>query len=171
MTQVNNKTRSEVTPHRLAAGIGMVLLAIVWAAGWFTSGNPFSGMDSSAAVMGIIAGVFVAWNLLSSVIAAGFFHAASLNPATTYRGYKSASLRLVITGIIMLFPVPLMAQSLGNSPWGRALALIITGISMAAIIFGRARLGQIETRLNALAKRDKVMGAEIEEIEQIGETG
>jgi hypothetical protein len=171
MTQVKNKTRSEVTSHRLAAGIGMVLLAIVWAAGWFASGDPFKEMDSPATVMGIIAGVFVAWNLLSSVIAAGFFHAASTNPSTTYRGYRTASFRLVVTGILMLFPVPLMAQSLGNSPWGRALALIITGISMAAIIFGRARLAQIENRLNALAKRDISMGAEIEEIEQLGEPG
>jgi hypothetical protein len=149
----------------------MVLLATLWAAGWFTSGDPFKDMDSPAAVMGIVAGVFAAWNLVSSVIAAGFFHAASLNPSTTYRGYKNASFRLVVTGIIMLFPVPVMAQVLGNSPWGRALALVITGISIAAIIFGRARLSQIETRLNALAKRENVRGAEIEEIEQIGEAG
>ena len=168
-TGMSDNNRKAVFMHRLAAGTGMVLLALVWAAGWFTGADPFIKLESASAVMGIVAAVFAAWNLLAGVIAAGFFHAASVYPAASFRKYQNSSLRLVVTGIIFLFPVPIAAQVLGNSPWGRALALVITGISICAIIFGRARLRLIESRLNTLAE-GQASGSMIEEIEQLGES-
>jgi len=149
----------------------MVLLAMVWAAGWFTLPDAFKDTQAPIVVMGLIAGVFAAWNLLACVISAGFFHAASVLSAVKYRAYRGASLRLVIVGIVLLFPVPIAAQVLGNSPLGRALSLIITGMSIAAIVFGRARLRLIERRLESLVEGDKILLAPIEEIEQIGEMG
>jgi hypothetical protein len=149
----------------------MVLLAMVWAAGWFTLPDAFEDTRAPIVVMGLIAGVFTAWNLLACVVAAGFFHAASVLSAVKYRAYRGASLRLVIVGIVLLFPVPIAAQVLGNSPLGRALSLIITAMSIMAIVFGRARLRLIERRLESLAEGDKILLAPIEEIEQIGETG
>jgi hypothetical protein len=149
----------------------MVLLALLWASGWFTGGDKFKDVENPLAVMGIVAAVFAAWNLLSAVIAAGFFHAASVYPAKTYLSYKAASLRLVICGILMLFPVPIMAQVLGDSATGRALALIITSISIAAVIFSRARLRLIENRLMALWGITRTKSTTIEEFEQFGEPG
>ena len=148
----------------------MTLLAAVWATGWFTFGNPFKDAQTPLVQIGLTACVLIAWNLLATVIAAGFFHAAGIYPAKRFRSYRNASLRLVIVGIILLFPVPAMAQVLGNTPPGRALALVITGMSIAAIVFGRARLILIQERLRVLSGSAKGSLAPIEEIDQIGET-
>ena len=128
----------------------MVLLAIIWAAGWFTPPDSFEGNENRILLIAITATVIAAWSLLASVIAAGFFHAASKHSSNTVRGYKFASLRLLIVGIIFLFPGPIMAQVLGMSMTGRALALFITAISISTILFGRARINQIEGRIAVL---------------------
>lgn len=141
-------------PHRLIAGLGMVLLAIVWAAGWFTPPDPFKGTESPALLMVITATVIGAWTLLSAVIAAGFFHAASKHPAKTYRKYRMASLRLLLAGLLILFPGPVIAQVLGTTMAGRALALLITSISIATIVFGRARIIQMESHMAALLRQE-----------------
>lgn len=156
----------------MAAGTGMVLLAVVWASGWFIPIHSFEDTQSTAVLITLIACVFMAWNLLAGVIAAGFFHAASHYDATGFKAYKNASLRLVITGIVVLFPMPLAALVLGHSPLGRALSLVITCISIAAIVFGRQRLRIIEERLAFFAKRHGSSTlVPIEEIEQLGEPG
>jgi hypothetical protein len=148
----------------------MVLLALLWASGWFTGVDKFRDVENPLAVMGIVAAVLAAWNLLSAVIAAGFFHAASVYPSKTFKAYKAASFRLVLCGLIMLFPVPVMAQVLGNSAGGRALALIITSISIAGVIFSRARLRLIENRLTSLWGLTRTESTTVEEIDQFGET-
>jgi len=130
----------------------MVLLAAIWAAGWFAPSDSFTGADFPWVHMALSAGTLAAWNLLGCVIAAGFFHAASKHAASAFRRYRLASLRLLIIGIIFVFPVPIMAQMLGRSPQGRALALLITAMSIATIIFGRARIKLIEDRLAHLAR-------------------
>lgn len=149
--------KNPVLPYRLAAGIVMVLLAVVWAIGWFTSPtNLFAGTEAPVVLSILTALVLGAWNLIACVIAAGFFHAASVIHAETWRGFRSASLRLVLTGMIFLFPVPLMAQVLGSSIPGRALALFITGMSIAAVIFGRARINSIGERLREFAEAEEL---------------
>lgn len=142
-----------IFPHRLAAGLGMVLLAIVWAYGWITApSNLFLHEEHAGLMRYLTTLILAAWNLLSCVIAAGFFHAASINKPVTFRKYRLASLWLLIGGIIFLFPVPFMTQVLGREPVGRALALIITGMSFAAIAFGRARINVIYNRLKEFAE-------------------
>ncbi|MCK4719033.1 hypothetical protein KAU08_00165, partial [bacterium] len=84
---------------------------------------------------------------LCCVIAAGFFHAASVNQAKTFVKYRIVSLLLLILGTLILFPVPMMSQVLGDGAIGRAMALLVTGMSFAAIAFGRARINVIYTRL------------------------
>jgi hypothetical protein len=167
---VKNPVEQAILSHRIVAGLGMVLLAVVWAIGWFTPGNPFKNAESPGVQISLTAAVFVAWNLLAAVIAAGFFHAASVHPAKLFGKYRRASLFLVVIGIVLLFPVPIMAQILGTSPLGRAYALLITGMSIAAIVFGRARLRLIQERLAALSGCVKTSLAPIEDIDQIGET-
>jgi hypothetical protein len=98
--------------------------------------------------------VLGAWNLLSCVISAGFFHAASIAKAATFGQYKIKSLWFFIGGIIFLFPVPLMTQVLGREPVGRALALIITCMSLATIAFGRARINAIYSNLWEIAESE-----------------
>ena len=144
--------RRAILPFRLAAGIGMVLLAVVWVVGWFTSPqNLFANTESPIVLAVLTTLVLGAWNLIACVIAAGFFHAASVHHAANFRAYRSAGLRLVLVGIIFLFPVPMMTEVLGSNIPGRALALVITGMSIAAIIFGRARINIIAKRLEELA--------------------
>ena len=167
---MKNPVDQAILPHRIVAGIGMVLLAVVWAIGWLTPGDPFENAQAPAVQISLTASVLVAWNLLAAVIAAGFFHAASVYPAKLFGKYRSTSLFLVVIGIILLFPVPIMAQILGTSPLGRAYALLITGMSIAAIVFGRARLKLIQERLASLSGSVKASLAPIEEIDQIGET-
>jgi len=145
-----------ILPFRLTAGIVMVLLAIVWVLGWFTSpANLFTGTEAPVVLSILTALVLGAWNLIACVIAAGFFHAASVIHAETYFAYRNASLRLVLIGMIFLFPVPLMTQVLGSSIPGRALALLITGMSIAAVIFGRARINSIGEHLIELAEAEE----------------
>jgi len=135
----------------------MVLLAAVWLAGWFISpANLFADTDAPLLLALLTALVLAAWNLLGCVIAAGFFHAASRHPAMTFRGFRAASLRLTILGILFLFPVPLMAQVLGSSPQGRALALLVTAMSLAAVVFARARIRLIARRLALLEELSKL---------------
>ena len=148
---MKNQIRSPAFPHRLAAGLAMVLLAVIWATGWFTPPDPFVASEKPLLMMLILALVFVAWNLLSCAVAAGFFHAASKHPASTFRAYRNASLRLVILAVLFLFPIPIAAQVLGSSPGGRALSLFVTLISLAGVVFGRTRLNLIELRLLELA--------------------
>jgi hypothetical protein len=168
---VKDPVRTAILSYRIAAGIGMVLLAVVWAGGWFIPGDVFENTQSPGVLIGLVAAVFAAWNLLAAVIATGFFHAASHYTAKTYGAYRSASFRLVILGLLVLFVVPLAALVLGTSPIGRALSLAITGISICAIIFGRARLRVIESRLISYAAEDRSTLVPIEEVEQLGETG
>lgn len=166
---MKNDIEKSVFPHRLAAGIGMVSLSLVWAAGWFIESNAFRNSSSSFVLITLPALVFMAWNIVSGVIAAGFFHAASRHHMKSFKAYRKASLGLLIIGILFLFPVPIMALSLGNSTLGRVYSLIITGISIAAIIFGRARIEQIREKLGNLASSGKPDLAPFEEIEQLGE--
>jgi hypothetical protein len=168
---VKDPSQTAILPYRLIASLAMVLLAVIWAMGWFAGRDRFAESVSPLVLVSLTASVFLAWSLVAAVIAAGFFHAASIHSATTYRGYRAASLTLVIIGILLLFPVPLMATVLGHSPVGRALALLVTCVSIAAIIFGRARLGMIHDRLTRLYEGSNVSLAPIEEIDQIGETG
>ena len=142
-------------PHRLIAGTGMVLLAAVWAAGWFTPPDPYADTESPLLLMVLTAATLAAWNLLACVVAVGFFHAAGLHPGKTFRAFRLGSLRLEIMGVIFLFPVPLMAQVLGGSALGRSLALFITAMSIAAVMFGRARMRLVESHLGELARRDE----------------
>lgn len=135
----------------------MVLLALVWAVGWFTSPlNLFAATDKGLVLSLLTTMVLGAWNLIGCVIAAGFFHAASVNPAETFRHYRNASLRLILIGMIFLFPVPLMTQVLGSSIQGRALALLITGMSIATVLFGRARINAVAGRLHQLAESEEL---------------
>ncbi len=135
----------------------MVLLAAVWALGWYTPPDPFSGTEAPLVLIIVTATVLASWNLVAGVIAAGFFHASSIHPASTFRSYRLASLRLMAVGIFWLFPVPLMAQVLGATAAGRALSLLVTVISIAAIVFGRARLHLVEERLDELSRIDARM--------------
>ncbi len=144
--------------YYLIAGTGLVLLAFVWAAGWMTApANPFEDGENPGRLMMLTALVLGAWNLVSCVIAAGFFHAASKHPAETFRGYRLASIRLFFMGVAFLFPVPLMTQVMGSDPTGRALAIVIVGISMAGIVFGRARINAIGERLGELAEAEDAL--------------
>lgn len=147
----------------------MVLLALLWAAGWLNGADPFKNSQYPSMLIYILGGVFLAWALLSSVIASGFFHAASIYKSPNLHAYRRSALRLVITGLIILFIVPTMAQSLGNSPIGRTLSLFVTAISLCAIIFNRARMVIIENRMREMALTGQPGPAHIEEIEQIGE--
>jgi hypothetical protein len=150
-------SQKALLPYRLTAGIVMVLLAIVWATGWFMSpANLFAGTEAPVVLTVLTSLVLGAWNLIACVIAAGFFHAASVIQAETYRAYRNASLRLVLIGMIFLFPVPLMAQVLGSSIQGRSLALFITGMSIATVIFGRARINSIGERLREYAEAEEL---------------
>lgn len=144
-----------IFPHRLFAGLGMVLLAAIWAVGWFTPPDPYSSTSEPLFLMSVTALVLASWNLLACVIAAGFFHAGSVHPAGTFGYYRNASFRMQLMGLIMLFPVPIMAQVLGASPLGRTLAMLITTMSIAAILFGRARFRMIESRLYQLAGNEE----------------
>jgi len=145
---LNPSERKPTFYHYLVAGLGLVLLAVVWAMGWLTAlPDPLEGKEQAGLLMVLTALVLGAWNLVSCVIAAGFFHAASKHPAKTFLSYRAASLRLVFMGVLFVFPVPLMTQVLGADPRGRALALLVIGISMAGIAFGRARIRIIEKRL------------------------
>lgn len=147
----------------------MVLLAVVWVWGWFSGIDPFNREGQPRVLIFLMAAVLSAWNLLAAVIAAGFFHAASIYKTDSFRAYRNASFRLVLTGILFLFPIPLASYVLGVSPLGRALSLFIVAISISAIIFGRARLQIVENRLYELAESSKPALAPIEEIEQLGE--
>ncbi len=141
-----------IFPHYLIAGLGMVLLVCVWAFGWKTSpAQLYDGLESPALMLILISLVLAGWSLLSCVIAAGFFHAASKHPAKTFNAFRNASIRLMLLGTIFLFPVPVMTYVLGSEMTGRALALVITGISLAGIVFGRARIKVIERHLTALS--------------------
>ncbi|MCK4719064.1 hypothetical protein KAU08_00320, partial [bacterium] len=110
---MDERVRKAIFPHRLTAGLGMVLLAIVWAFGWITApSNIFNEPDSTLKLF-LITIVLGSWNLLCCVIAAGFFHAASVNQAKTFVKYRIVSLLLLILGTLILFPVPMMSQVLG----------------------------------------------------------
>ncbi len=141
-------------PHRLVAGLGMVLLAVIWVAGWLARSDIYTDTESPMLFLVLTATVLAAWTLLTAVIAAGFFHAANKHPANTFRAYRNASLRLLVGGVLILFPGPLMALVLGSTAEGRALALVVTAISISAILFGRARIHLIEARLSELAAMD-----------------
>jgi len=148
---MNDSVRKAIFPHYLIAGLAMVLLAVVWAAGWLTSPRGlYEGHNNPRNLILITALVLAAWNLLSCVITAGFYHAASKHPANTFRLYRNASVRMMLLGTLFLFPVPVMTYVLGGEPYGRALAIIITGISLAGIVFGRARIRVIQERLGEL---------------------
>ncbi|MCX6645915.1 MAG: hypothetical protein NTY09_06125 [bacterium] len=156
---MDKSAQKAIFPHRLAAGLGLVLLAIVWAFGWITAPPNLFIHEEHAAIMRLMTTLILgAWNLLSCVLAAGFFHAASINQAKTLMGYRLVSLWLIILGIIILFPVPLMTQVLGKEPVGRALALVITGMSFAAIAFGRARINVIYGRLKEIGESEEHAG-------------
>jgi len=150
-----DRVRKAILPHRLFAGLGMVLLAVTWAAGWFTPPDPFEGARSPRVLMSLTALVFTAWNLLACVIAIGFFHAGSVHFAKSFKAFRNGSLRLELAGLIMLYPVPIMAQVLGPTPEGRVYSLFITAMSIAAVMFGRARLRKIEFRLSDLADQER----------------
>jgi predicted membrane channel-forming protein YqfA (hemolysin III family) len=153
---VNDSVRKAIFPLYLIAGLAMVLLAAVWAQGWFTSPlDLYEGHDNPGILILVTALVLAAWNLISCVIAAGFYHAASKHPATHFRQYRNASIRLMLMGTIFLFPVPLMTYVLGGEPYGRALALLITGISLAGVVFGRARIKAIGKRLGTMLEAEK----------------
>ncbi len=150
---MSEKTKKALFYHRLIAGLGLVMLAVVWASGWFLGPGTVYNGDSEAdprLLLLMTTLILASWNLLSCVIAAGFFHAANKHTASTFEGYKLFSLLLVLAGILFLFPVPLMTGALGSDAPGRAMALLVTGISMAGIAFGRARLRAIGERLEEL---------------------
>lgn len=152
---MDERVRKAIFPHRLTAGLGMVLLAIVWAFGWITAPSIIYTEPDSILKLRLITVVLGSWNLLCCVIAAGFFHAASVNQAKTFMKYRMVSLLLLILGILVLFPVPMMSQVLGDGAIGRAMALLITGMSFAAIAFGRARINAIYTRLLEFTESDE----------------
>ena len=148
---MSEQVRKALIQLYILAGLGLVLLAVVWVAGWFIAPlGLYEGKDDPGLLLLLTTLVLGAWNLLSCVIAAGFFHAASRNGAKTFRHFKNASLRLVFIGVLFLFPVPLMTHVLGGEIEGRALALFVIVISMAGIAFGRARIRMIGNRLAEL---------------------
>jgi hypothetical protein len=154
---IKQKISQAMFPFRLTAGLGMVLLAVVWSIGWMTAPRDlYTHNPQPALLLSLTSIVLIIWNLVSCVIAAGFFHAASKHAAHTFKSYLNASLRLVIMGVIFVFPVPLMSAVLGSESVGRVLALVIMGMSIAAIVFGRARMKMIENRLYDIAKAEEL---------------
>jgi len=144
--------------HYLLAGLGLVLLAVVWALGWVVAPEGlYEGKERATQLLIVTALVQASWNLLSCVVAAGFFHAASVNAAKTFRSYQSASLRLLFLGIVFVFPVPFMTNVLGAEVPGRILALFVVVISMAGIMFGRARIRMIGRRLAELEDSENAL--------------
>lgn len=145
---MSESVRKALFYHYLLAGLGLVLLAIIWAFGFFTAPSGlYDSPDKSGKLLLITALTLASWNLMSCVCSAGFFHAASKALADTYNAYKAVSLRLFFLGIVFVFPVPLMTSVLGSELFGRIYALFIIAISMATILFGRARINAIAKRL------------------------
>jgi len=146
---MTDTVRKALFYHYLLAGLGLVLLAVLWAFGFFTAPSGlYEGSEKSSKLLLITALTLASWNLMSCVCAAGFFHAASKALSDTFEAYKATSLRLFFMGIIFVFPVPLMTSILGTELYGRVYSLFIIVISMAAIMFGRARINLIGERLN-----------------------
>jgi len=146
-------TGRAVFPHRLVAGLALVLLAVVWSFGWLTSQTGlYDGHENGILLRNLTALTLAAWNLIACVVAAGFFHAASVNNAKTYRGFRNISLIFIIVGVLFLFPIPFMTGVLGAELPGRALSLVIVGISFAGVAFGRARILAIQKKLKGMAE-------------------
>lgn len=148
---MSDQVRKAISRHYILAGLGLVLLACVWALGWMVSPSGlYEGKPGAWKLLLLTTIILAAWNLMSCVVAAGFFHAASVHTASTFKAYKAASFRLLFFGVIFVFPIPLASSVLGPELPGRILALFVIVISMAGILFGRARIRMIGRRLSEL---------------------
>ena len=148
---MSDQVRKAISQHYILAGLGLVLLACVWALGWMVSPSGlYEAKPNALKLLLLTTLILAAWNLMSCVVAAGFFHAASVHGAKTYKAYKVASFRLLFFGIIFVFPIPLATTVLGPEPPGRILSLFVIVISMAGILFARARIRMIGRRLTEL---------------------
>lgn len=143
----------------------MVLLILVWGAGWMLPPGAYFEQGARIVMLPLTGIVLFAYGLLGSVLAAGFFHAASNASMKNFGIYRSRSYMILLIGFLWLFPVPIMTLVLGGSAAGRAVALIITGISLSGIIFARARINLIGDRLEKIYKGSKV--APFEEVESL----